>query len=247
MRDPYQVLGISRGASDEEIKKAYRTQCKRWHPDLNPNDPTAEEHFKEVQEAYDAIVKGDAGTQSSPYGAQSGYGQSGYGGYAQNDYSQQSQWADDPFGFGSFFGGSYGYQQAGPSYATSESAEMQAARNFLASSRYAEARRVLDGISLRTARWYYYSALANSGLGSSIAALQDARRAYQMEPSNPEYRSLYSRLQTPGEGYRRRTVSYGTPGGLGRWCVTMVLLNLFCTFCFGGGCRGFYFGPGYYM
>ena len=58
MRDPYEVLGIQRGASDEEIKKAYRAKCKRWHPDLNPNDPTAEEHFKEVQAAYDAITKG---------------------------------------------------------------------------------------------------------------------------------------------------------------------------------------------
>ena len=59
MKDPYQVLGIQRGASDEEIKKAYRAQCKRWHPDLNPNDPTAEEHFKEVQAAYDAITRED--------------------------------------------------------------------------------------------------------------------------------------------------------------------------------------------
>ena len=59
MRDPYEVLGVSRGASDDEIKKAYRAKCKRWHPDLNPNDPTAEEHFKEVQAAYDSITKGD--------------------------------------------------------------------------------------------------------------------------------------------------------------------------------------------
>ena len=59
MRDPYEVLGVQRGASDDEIKKAYRAKCKRWHPDLNPNDPTAEEHFKEVQAAYDAITKGE--------------------------------------------------------------------------------------------------------------------------------------------------------------------------------------------
>ena len=61
MRDPYEVLGIQRGASEDEIKKAYRAKCKRWHPDLNPNDPTAEEHFKEVQAAYDAITKGETG------------------------------------------------------------------------------------------------------------------------------------------------------------------------------------------
>ena len=72
MRDPYEVLGVQRGASDDEIKKAYRAKCKRWHPDLNPNDPTAEEHFKEVQAAYDAITKGDTGPQmgGNPYGYQ---------------------------------------------------------------------------------------------------------------------------------------------------------------------------------
>ena len=46
MRDPYEVLGVQRGASDDEIKKAYRAKCKRWHPDLNPNDPTAEEGWR---------------------------------------------------------------------------------------------------------------------------------------------------------------------------------------------------------
>ena len=76
MRDPYEVLGIQRGASEDEIKKAYRAKCKRWHPDLNPNDPTAEEHFKEVQAAYDAITKGETGPQGgNPYGSyQQGYG-----------------------------------------------------------------------------------------------------------------------------------------------------------------------------
>ena len=68
MRDPYEVLGIQRGATDDEIKKAYRAKCKRWHPDLNPNDPTAEEHFKEVQAAYDAITKGETGPQMGSRG-----------------------------------------------------------------------------------------------------------------------------------------------------------------------------------
>ena len=78
MRDPYEVLGIQRGATDDEIKKAYRAKCKRWHPDLNPNDPTAEEHFKEVQAAYDAITKGDTGPQMGGQpGGGYGYGQQG--------------------------------------------------------------------------------------------------------------------------------------------------------------------------
>ncbi len=57
MTDPYSVLGITPGADDETIKKAYRQKCKQYHPDLHPNDPTAEEHFKEVQAAYSEIMR----------------------------------------------------------------------------------------------------------------------------------------------------------------------------------------------
>src|SRR5258705_10289543 len=54
-RDYYEVLGISRGASEEEIKKAYRKQALKYHPDKNPSDKAAEESFKEVGEAYEAL------------------------------------------------------------------------------------------------------------------------------------------------------------------------------------------------
>ena len=60
MTDPYQVLGISRGATDEEIKKAYRKLSRKYHPDANINNPNkdeAEAKFKEVQQAYDQIMK----------------------------------------------------------------------------------------------------------------------------------------------------------------------------------------------
>ena len=49
MTDPYSVLGITPSADDETIKKAYRKKCKEYHPDLHPDDPSAEEHFKEVR------------------------------------------------------------------------------------------------------------------------------------------------------------------------------------------------------
>lgn len=243
MRDPYEVLGVQRGASDDEIKKAYRAKCKRWHPDLNPNDPTAEEHFKEVQAAYDAITKGDTGPQmgGNPYG---GYQQQGYNrqGYGQQGYGQQNYGYTgfdgfdgfegfDPFGFGFGFGG---YQQAGPSASGTDTPEMQAARNFVANGRYAEARRVLDGMNSRSARWYYLSSLANQGLGNSIDALQDARRAVQLDPNNTEYQMHLRRMQNPGQTYRTQT-TYAQPGGLMRWCWSMILLNLLCNCCCGGG------------
>ena len=241
MKDPYEVLGIQRGASDDEIKKAYRAKCKRWHPDLNPNDPTAEEHFKEVQAAYDAITKGTTGPQGGStygYGPQSGYSQQSY----QNGYGYQGGFDGfdgfDPFGFGFGFGG---YQQSGASASGSDSPEMQAARNFVVNGRYAEARRVLDGMSARSARWYYLSSLANQGLGNSIDALQDARRAVQLDPNNVEYQMHLRRMQNPGQTYRTTQTTYTRPGGLMQWCWSMILLNLLCNCCC-GGFGGFRFG-----
>ena len=172
---------------------------------LNPNDPTAEEHFKEVQAAYDAITKGETGPQmgGNPYGSyqQQGYGQQNYQqqGY-QNGYGGFDGFDGfDPFGFGFGFGGyQQGYGQQGASYSGSDSPEMQAARNFVANGRYAEARRVLDGMTGRNARWYYLSSLANQGLGNRIDALQDARRAVQLDPGNTEYQMhTYAGCRTP--------------------------------------------------
>lgn len=234
MNDPYQVLGISRGASDEEIKKAYRTQCKRWHPDLNPNDPTAEEHFKQVQEAYDCIMKGGAQQQQQSQAGYNPYGQS-YGGYQQG----YQQGYSDPFGFNDFYGGFYGGQQNSyynqQSYQGTDTPQMQAARNFIANRRYAEARRVLDEIYDRNARWYYYSALANQGLGRTVDAMNDARRAAQMEPGNMEYRNLYTRMQSPGGAYQERSYQYGGGSSVGNFCFRLAMLNLLCSCCLPGG------------
>ena len=54
-RDPYQVLGVDRSASDAEIKRAFRRLARQHHPDRNPGDPAAEERFKSIQSAYDSI------------------------------------------------------------------------------------------------------------------------------------------------------------------------------------------------
>ena len=80
MTDPYSVLGITPSADDETIKKAYRKKCKEYHPDLHPDDPSAEEHFKEVQAAYSEImrIKQGGGASYSAGGQRYGSSQSGY-------------------------------------------------------------------------------------------------------------------------------------------------------------------------
>ena len=88
MLDPYSVLGVSRNATDEEIKKAYRKLSRKYHPDANINNPNkdqAEEKFKEVQQAYEQIMRereyGSSGGSSGGYG---GYGYGGFGGFGES-------------------------------------------------------------------------------------------------------------------------------------------------------------------
>lgn len=78
MRDPYEVLGVPKTATEEEITKAYRKLAKKYHPDLNPGDKTAEARMMEINEAYEAIKSGKTGTYNNG-GYTSGYNSDYYG------------------------------------------------------------------------------------------------------------------------------------------------------------------------
>ena len=196
MRDPYEVLGIPQGASDDEIKAAYRRLAKKYHPDLNGGSAEAEAKMKEVNEAYNILIKhkGTGGAQSGGYSG-GGYSSGGYGGYGG---SYGGSYGGQSGGYGNYGGnGSYGgYNRSGQSqngydfggftfdfedlfgagqrrnyqtttYTENDPALRPAAQAVLA-GRYQEALNILKGVSNRKAAWYYWSAKANMGLGNRM-------------------------------------------------------------------------------
>ena len=199
MSNPYEVLGISQTASDEEIKKAYRSLSRKYHPDANVNNPNkawAEEKFKQVQQAYDQIMKEKQ--QGYSYG-----GRHTYGGYSSGNGS-------DPI-------------------------ELKAAANYIANRHYAEALNALGAIERqnRGAQWYYFSAVANMGLGNNVTAKQHIEQAVRLEPSNMEYRQFMQHLAFGGTWYQSMGQGYERPyAGTGNWCLSMLFLNMLCNCCF---------------
>src|ERR1700749_2134916 len=107
-RDYYEILGVAKGASADEIKKAYRKVAMQFHPDRNPGDKAAEEKFKEAAEAYEVLSDADKRGQYARYGhAGMANAGRGFGGTNMNMDDIFSQFGDI-FGddlFGSFFGG----------------------------------------------------------------------------------------------------------------------------------------------
>ena len=212
--DPYKVLGVSRDASDEEIKRAYRRLAKKYHPDLNPGDAEAARKMQEVNAAYEQIKDPDKAAQN-PSGGYNPYGSGGY----------------NPFGSGGYdpFGSSY-RQSSGPSY-------QQSAAQYIRFGRYREALNTLEASSDRDARWYYLSALANDGLGNQVTALEHIRRAVSMEPDNPEYIRVLDAMESGGSAYRQRTGDFRGFSMGATPCSSLCLCYLLQLFC----CRGRFF------
>ena len=204
MLNPYSVLGVERGASDEEIKKAYRNLSRKYHPDANINNPNkaqAEEKFKEIQSAYNQIMdERQNGSYSNSYSDNYSYGYNSYGSQGAGSVEMQ----------------------AAANYINAR--QFAAAMNVLNS--------IPD--SGRNGQWYFFASVASQGLGNLNDAREYISRAIALEPSNFRYRQFEQSINFNRDWYENRSASYGyyrPYSGVARWCISMAFLNLICNLC----------------
>ena len=179
MRDPYEVLGIPRGADASQVKSAYRALAKKYHPDNYVDSPlasVANEKMQELNEAYDTIM---ASFDATGHSSGSTYE------YSTNAYS-------NPYESGNT--NSY--------YGTNRSSGYVRVRSLINENRLDEAEQILEGMpqSQRDAQWYYLKGQINYNRGWIDQAYTYFTTAHNMDPSNIEYRHIYENLRNERNG-----------------------------------------------
>lgn len=214
MNDPYQILGVSENASDEEIKKAYRELARKYHPDNyhdNPLADLAQEKMKEINAAYEQITKERASGKRGSGSGGASYGASGYGGYGGYQ------------GYGGY-GGSQSY--------SGQSSVLQQARIAINTGNISRAEALLANYSDHNAEWNFLKGAVCYRRGWLDEALRYYRTACQMDPTNAEYRRRWSI-------WRARTTRHTAPaaGSFGTLCGGNPCMSLCCLWalCNGGG------------
>lgn len=226
--NPYQVLGVSTNATQEEIKKAYRALVKKYHPDQYKGtayEKEANEKLKEINEAYDILKNG--GGKSSYYSTQQGGTSSSYSGSSARSYGS----------YGSY--GNYGSYGGNTAYTIDQL--LATVRQLLSSGRYIEAELLLKSTNIRNAEWYYLMGNVQWFKGWQLEARKYYNQAYNMNPNNPEYKAAYERANA--NTYSNSNGGYRDPrynrGGICDacdccdCCGKLVCLDAMCE-CMGG-------------
>lgn len=225
MRNPYEVLGVREGASEAEIKKAYRKLVKEYHPDQyrdNPLSKLAEDKLAEINQAYDFLEKN--------YFSSNGSGNAGYG---SSDYNSSG------YGSSSYGGSSYGSYQSGGGQSGSSSGDsslFNEVKRNLNLGNIDNAESILNRISTRNAEWFYLKGLVSLRRGRYDEALQNIQTASAMDPGNVEYRSTLSKLNMSNNTYRYNAYNRGYNQQSTNFCDTCTCLCCAdsCCECMGG-------------
>lgn len=204
MKDPYEVLGVSRTASDNEIKKAYHDLVKKYHPDNYANNPLADlasEKMKEINEAYDALTRARAGQGSYQSGG-----------------TYQS-------------GGSYQSSGTHQSYQANSNSSYAQVRAYLNANQLDAAEALLNTASNRNAEWYYLKGTIAYRRGWLDEARQHYQTACAMVPSNFEYQNALRTVQGGYTPYRQTNYQRSDMDTACDICNALMCLNCLCGGC----------------
>ena len=205
MNDPYKVLGVPETATDAEVKKAYLTLARKYHPDNyhdNPLADLAQEKMKEINAAYEQITRerGKGGGSSS---SSSSYGGSGYSGYSS---------------YGSYSGSSSVLQQVRVAISTGDLTRAEA---------------LLANYSDHNAEWNFLRGAVCYRRGWMDEARRYYQTACQMDPNNAEYRRALDYMEHAGEtAYHPEGRPFGTDFCSANPCLTLCCAYALCN---GGG------------
>lgn len=210
MNDPYKVLGVSRYASEDEIKAAYKALVKKYHPDQYQDNPLAEfaeEKMTEINAAYDAIIEER---------------RSGRASYSYSDNSYDS-------GYSSYDGS--GYSDPGVDYMN--------IRRIISSGNITQADQMLDTVPVtsRNAEWYFLKGNIAYSRGWLDQAYNYFGEACRLDPGNSEYNAAFNRMNQQRGGYMQGAPQYTTRGNGGSDacdCLSTLCLADCCCECMGG-------------
>lgn len=207
--NPYEVLGVKPGASQEEIKKAYRKLVKQYHPDQykdNPLQELAQKKMVEINEAYDMLTKNN-GTYNSSYSN-------------SNNYS------------------SYSSNNSNYSNSSSHPQDLFAIRVFIQKGDFASAESILNKVTNRNAEWNFLMGIVQINKGWFDSGRNYLIKATEMDPNNLEYRQALEKIQSRGKSYSKsyyRTTS--NVDDACNCCMNLWCLDSLCE-CFGGDLIG---------
>lgn len=206
--NPYEILGVSENATDEEIKTAYRNLAKKYHPDNYANSPlsdVAQEKMKEINEAYDRI------NDMRRSGSSTGGYQRSSGGYSGT--------------------GAGGYQRAGYTHTNYPDV-----RRLIREDRLDDALQLLNGVAnqLRDAEWYFLMGMVFSRKGWTEQAYSYFQTACRMDPSNQEFLSALNNMNAR-RNYNSSGYNTVNPAGCSVCdiCSGIMCANCCCN-CMGG-------------